>query len=114
MMVTSPKHSYLVLGRKLGNYMTFNGIHLFSRNEDFGETHQKSHFLLILAIWTLYRTNLHPVKLKKCHLISAIWVFFGQALSSRCHENAIRSQLSVFSNKKIYNINKIQNLIADS
>jgi hypothetical protein len=22
------------------------------------------------------------VKLKKCHLISAIWVFFGQALSS--------------------------------
>jgi len=41
---------YLVLGRKLGNYMIFNGIHLFSRNEDFGETHQKSHFLLILAI----------------------------------------------------------------
>lgn len=40
----------LVLGRKLGNYMIFNGIHLFSRNEDFGETHQKSHFLLILAI----------------------------------------------------------------
>jgi len=39
-----------VLGRKLGNYMIFNGIHLFSRNEDFGETHQKSHFLLILAI----------------------------------------------------------------
>ena len=42
--------NYLVLGRKLGNYMIFNGIHLFSRNEDFGETHQKSHFLLILAI----------------------------------------------------------------
>jgi len=41
---------YIVLGRKLGNYMIFNGIHLFSRNEDFGETHQKSHFLLILAI----------------------------------------------------------------
>ena len=40
----------IVLGRKLGNYMIFNGIHLFSRNEDFGETHQKSHFLLILAI----------------------------------------------------------------
>ena len=40
----------LVLGRKLGNYMIFNGIHLFSRNEDFGETHQKSHFLLILTI----------------------------------------------------------------
>jgi len=40
----------LVLGLKLGNYMIFNGIHLFSRNEDFGETHQKSHFLLILAI----------------------------------------------------------------
>ena len=42
--------SVLVLGRKLDNYMIFNGIHLFSRNEDFGETHQKSHFLLILAI----------------------------------------------------------------
>ena len=41
---------YLVLGRKLCNYMIFNGIHLFSRNEDFGETQQKSHFLLILAI----------------------------------------------------------------
>ncbi len=40
----------LVLGRKLDNYMIFNGIHIFSRNEDFGETHQKSHFLLILAI----------------------------------------------------------------
>ncbi len=40
----------LVLSRKLGNCMIFNGIHLFSRNEDFGETHQKSHFLLILAI----------------------------------------------------------------
>jgi len=26
--------------------MIFNGIHLFSRNEDFGRTHQKSHFLL--------------------------------------------------------------------
>ena len=40
----------LVLGLKLGNYMIFNGINLFSRNEDFGETHQKSHFLLILTI----------------------------------------------------------------
>jgi len=28
--------NYLVLGRKLDNYMIFNGIHLFSRNEDFG------------------------------------------------------------------------------
>ena len=45
-----PTEGYLVLGRKLGNYMIFNSIHLFSRNEDFGETHQKSHFLLILAI----------------------------------------------------------------
>jgi hypothetical protein len=33
-----------VLGRKLDNYMIFNGIHLFSRNEDFGETHQKFNF----------------------------------------------------------------------
>jgi len=41
---------YIVLGRKVDNYMIFNGIHLFSRNEDFGETHQKSHFLLILTI----------------------------------------------------------------
>jgi hypothetical protein len=41
---------YIVLGRKLGNCMIFNGIRLFSRNEDFGKTHQKSHFLLILAI----------------------------------------------------------------
>ena len=56
----------------------------FSRNEDFGEAHQKSHFLPILAIWTRYQTNPHPVKLKKCHLISEIWVFFGQALISDC------------------------------
>ena len=41
---------YIVLGRKLGNYMIFKCIHLFSRSEDFGKTHQKSHFLLILAI----------------------------------------------------------------
>ena len=44
------KVDYIVLGRKLGNYMIFKGIHLFSRSEDFGKTHQKSHFLLILAI----------------------------------------------------------------
>ena len=41
---------YLVLGRKLDNFLIFNGIHIFSRNEDFGEIHQKSRFLLILAI----------------------------------------------------------------
>ena len=28
---------YIVLGLKLDNYMIFNGIHLFSRNEDFGK-----------------------------------------------------------------------------
>ena len=49
-LTTHIEQALIVLGRKLVNYMIFNGIHLFSRNEDFGETHQKSHFLLILAI----------------------------------------------------------------
>ena len=93
--------------------MIFNGIQIFSRNEDFGETNQKSHFLLILAIWTLYRTNLHPVKLNKCHLISAIWVFFGQALTNYSFGEMPRHWLEIYCNpdmmqktKFLYTVNR--------